>query len=177
MWRTIKFQHRHGIGLDRLKGGQENGPIAYPVLVSHNGTNFDFPILRFRGILYRDKLSDEGIRGLKVFLDAEDKWEDSRANYFSKASRFHVDTCQFFGGSKISLKELCALYGINTKTTASGNQVEELFRKGEFEVIGKYCAEDVLGLARVFNLILQAKGEEGLVLPSGIEDCELEVMR
>ncbi len=43
--------------------------------------------------------------------------------------------------------------------------------------IARYCAEDVLTLARIYSRFLEAKGEKPLVLPLSYEECEIEIKR
>ncbi|NPA17381.1 hypothetical protein [Persephonella sp.] len=171
-YRAIKRSSEENIITDTTRN---NAPIHHPVLVSHNGLKFDLPVLYMWGIKKYESLSGLARDGLREFLNDRDSFENNRPNYTKRFSRFQLDTVELFPYS--SLKSICYLYGIEVKTEMEGDGVEEFFREGKLHEIGRYCAEDVLSLARVVNMILRAKGENQLHLPdSHIEDCELRVV-
>ncbi|WP_457640276.1 hypothetical protein [Persephonella sp.] len=151
--------------------GRNNEPIYHPVLVSHNGLQFDLPVMYMWGLKFQDVLSDKAREGLRELLNDEDSFENTRPNYRKRFSKFQIDTIEFFVRS--GLKAVCHFYGIEVKSEAEGSEVDVLFKNGEFEKIGLYCAEDVTALAKVVNLLLKAKGDNGLYLPEDHRECEV----
>ncbi|AWB10340.1 hypothetical protein TDSAC_0987 [Thermodesulfobium acidiphilum] len=155
------------------KSKQRN--LTYPIIVTYNGQSFDMPILTLQAIKYYDLLSQEAKDGLKEYLDTNDKWENNRPNYTSRNTIYHIDT-YLLTNSYSSLKALCMLNGIECKTQMNGKQVGEYFRENKLEDIAFYCAEDVLSLAKLFNKINIARGNNSLILPENLEQCEIKIL-
>jgi len=171
-YRAIKRSFEENIITETTRN---NAPIHHPILVSHNGLRFDLPVLYMWGIKNFDNLSKLAREGLGDYLNNRDSFENNRPNYTKRFSRFQLDTVELFPYS--SLKSICYFYDIQVKTEMEGDGVEGFFRDGKMEEIGRYCAEDVLSLSRVVNMILKAKGEGELHLPdSHVNDCELRVV-
>ena len=147
----------------------------YPVIVTHNGQSFDMPILTLRAIKYYDTLSENAKNGLKEYLDTSDKWENDRPDYTSRNTLYHIDT-YLLTNSYSSLKALCMLNEIDSKTQMDGKQVAKYFKDNKLEEIALYCAEDVLSLAKLFNKINIARGNNSLVLPENFNQCEVNVL-
>jgi DNA polymerase elongation subunit (family B) len=149
--------------------------LQYPTIITHNGQNFDMPILTLQAIKYFDLLSENAKNGLKEYLDTSDKWERERPNYSSKNTNYHKDTYLLLN-SYSSLKALCMLYGIDCKTQMDGRQVGEYFNNNRLEEIALYCAEDVLSLAKLFNRINIARGNDSLIIPESLNQCEVKIL-
>lgn len=149
--------------------------LQYPVLVTHNGQSFDMPILTLQAIKYYDSLSENAKNGLKEYLDTSDKWEKDRPNYTSKNTSYHKDV-YLITNSYSSLKALCTLNGIETKTQMDGKQVIDYYNDNKLEDIAFYCAEDVLSLAKLFNKINIASGNDSLILPEHFNQCEVKIL-
>jgi len=147
----------------------------YPIIVTHNGQNFDMPILTIQAIRFYDLLSEQAKMGIKEYLDTSDRWENSRPNYTSKNSMYHIDT-YLLTNSYSSLKALCTLNGIDCKTQMDGKQVAEYFKDNKLKEIALYCAEDVLSLAKLFNRINIARGNDSLILQNDLNQCEIEIL-
>jgi len=165
LYGLTKFSENKNIGV-MLK----NDKFKYPVLVSHNGFNFDLPILNIRAIKNYDSLSDKAKEALKEYLNDSDKWENGRANLTNKNSKFNLDTYSIFN---FNLKSICHLLGIEVKNTMDGSKVQEYYKEGKYRDIGLYCAEDVLALAKVLNKLIIAKGQNPLPLPESLEECSI----
>ncbi|WP_022670418.1 hypothetical protein [Hippea alviniae] len=146
--------------------------FSYPFLVSHNGLKFDLPILTMRAIQHYDSLSKEAKEGLRKYLDDSDKWEKEKANYTKQYSTYQIDTYNFF---RTNLKALAILYGFEAKTFMDGSEVKEYYENMRFNEIAKYCAEDVLNLAKIFNKLLIAKEGKNIAVPERIDECEIIV--
>jgi hypothetical protein len=149
--------------------------LLYPTIITHNGQNFDMPVLTLQAIKYFDLLSDNAKSGIKEYLDTSDRWEKDRPNYTSKNTSYHIDTL-WFTNSYSSLKALCALNNIETKTIMDGSKVREYFNNNKLEEIALYCAEDVLSLAKLYNRINIAQGNDSLILPDNLDQCEVKVL-
>jgi DNA polymerase elongation subunit (family B) len=108
----------------------------FPVFCAHNGKKFDFPYLARRML----------INGMKVLpsLDTRDKkpWEIE-----------HIDTQEMwrFGDMAYpSLELLASVLGIPFKKELEGNEIGDVYRRGDVKRIADYCAGDVVALARTF---------------------------
>lgn len=101
-------------------------------LIHHNGKGFDIPVLTYRAMRH----------GLQMPVRMNDY--DIRYRY----SRHNVDLVDEFSNYGASswpkLKHLGQLIGIPFKKTGEGNQVLEMFKKGELDLIEHYCYEDVM---------------------------------
>ncbi len=114
-----------------------------PRLVSFNGRGFDMPMLLIRAMKYN--------LSLHAFFDnnnpslGKNKWENYRQRY---SEGFHTDLLdslgQFGAVRGLKLDTLCTMMGIPGKYDVSGDQVMELFHRGELDKIREYCQSDVL---------------------------------
>lgn len=101
-------------------------------LIHHNGKGFDIPL-----ILYR---------AMKHHLQLPPRLNTQDIRYrFSKDNVDLVDEFSNYGASSFpKLKHLGLLIGVPFKQTGEGNQVLEMFEKGELKKIEHYCLEDVI---------------------------------
>lgn len=101
-------------------------------LIHHNGKGFDIPVLTYRAMKH----------GLQMPVRMHDY--DIRYRY-SKHNVDLVDEFSNYGASSWpKLKHLGQLIGIPFKQTGEGNQVLEMFRKNQLDLIEHYCYEDVM---------------------------------
>jgi len=114
-----------------------------PKLVSFNGRSFDMPMLLVRAMKY--SLSVPSYFETDNKMLNKSKWDNYRYRY---SDRFHVDVMDHiseFGAVRgLKLDLLCTMMGIPGKFDVSGDQVLELFYKGEQKKINEYCQSDVL---------------------------------
>jgi hypothetical protein len=160
----ITFSSKKDIGIF----SKNDRKINYPVLVTHNGTNFDLPVITLKALKYYDSLSDTSKNALSEYLNDKDKWEDSRPNYTNKNSKFNLDTNNIWN---FTLKSICTLFEIEVKNTMDGSKVEEYYNQGKYDKVAKYCAEDVFALSKVLNKLLIAKGDKPIPLPETLDEC------
>ena len=101
-------------------------------LIHHNGRGFDLPLLTYRAMKYNLQMPlrlnhhDIRYRFSKVNIDLMDEFSNYGASTYPK------------------LKHLGQLIGVPFKQTAEGNEVLEMFRRGELQQIEHYCYEDVM---------------------------------
>lgn len=123
-------------GEDEKQGLQEifNAISTYKDfgLIHHNGKGFDIPVLTYRAMKH----------GLQMPVRMHDY--DIRYRY-SKHNVDLVDEFSNYGASSWpKLKHLGQLIGIPFKQTGEGNQVLEMFRNKQLDLIEHYCYEDVM---------------------------------
>jgi predicted PolB exonuclease-like 3'-5' exonuclease len=109
-----------------------------PQLVTFNGSSFDLPVLRYRGMIH--KVSAAGL---------------SARPYFHRYTDDAVDLCDvlssFAPGAKASLQELCRVMGLPGKPDAiNGSEVDRYFREGRIREIADYCESDLVNTYRVW---------------------------
>ena len=140
------------IKVNKIEGEDECAMIAAffgfierfaPRLVSFNGKNFDMPVLVLRALKHNIRAS--------AYLDTvSDKWN----NYKTRFSELkHCDLFESLGGSGargLRLDTVCAMAGLPGKYDIHGDQVMQLFYKGEFEKIHEYCESDTLNTYMLF---------------------------
>lgn len=101
-------------------------------LIHHNGRGFDLPLLTYRAMKHNLQMPlrlnhyDIRYRFSKVNIDLMDEFSNYGASSFPK------------------LKHLGQLIGVPFKQTAEGNEVFDMYRRGELEQIEHYCYEDVM---------------------------------
>jgi predicted PolB exonuclease-like 3'-5' exonuclease len=101
-------------------------------LIHHNGRGFDLPLLTYRAMKHNIQMPlrlnhyDIRYRFSKVNIDLMDEFSNYGASSFPK------------------LKHLGQLIGVPFKQTAEGNEVFDMYRRGELEQIEHYCYEDVM---------------------------------
>jgi 3'-5' exonuclease len=101
-------------------------------LIHHNGRGFDLPLLTYRAMKY----------GLQ--MPARLSHHEIRYRY-SHANIDLMDEFSNYGASSYpKLKHLGHLIGMPFKQTAEGNEVLDMYRRGELEKIEHYCYEDVM---------------------------------
>ncbi len=101
-------------------------------VIHHNGKGFDLPLITYRAMKHGLQLPPR--------LNAHD------IRYrFSKHNLDLMDEFSNFGASSFpKLKHIGTLIGIPVKVTGEGNEVLEMFRKGDLDRIENYCYEDVM---------------------------------
>jgi predicted PolB exonuclease-like 3'-5' exonuclease len=114
-----------------------------PKLISFNGRSFDIPMLLTRAMRYN--------LSCPAYFDTDNKelgkskWDSYRYRY---SDRFHVDLLDHisdFGAVRgMKLDHLCTMAGLPGKYDVSGDQVMDLYLKGEIEKIKEYCESDTL---------------------------------
>jgi predicted PolB exonuclease-like 3'-5' exonuclease len=101
-------------------------------LIHHNGRGFDLPLLTYRAMKH----------GLQMPMRMNHR--EIRYRY----SNHNIDLLDEFSNYGASswpkLKHLGYLINIPFKQTGEGNEVLEMFRRGELEKIEHYCYEDVM---------------------------------
>jgi predicted PolB exonuclease-like 3'-5' exonuclease len=79
------------------------------------------------------------------------KWDNYRSRY---SENFHLDlldSLSHYGAVRgMKLDTICQMAGIPGKFDVSGDQVLELYYKGELEKIKEYCESDVLNTYLLF---------------------------
>lgn len=103
---------------------------ANEALVGHNVKNFDIPFLAKRYLFH-------GMEVPQALKSAGKKPWDLP----------HVDTMElmrFAGDCSMSLRSACFLLGLgDPKADCNGGEVYDLFKRGEFDKIGRYVESDV----------------------------------
>ncbi len=129
--------------------------LEFPLLVSHNGTRFDIPVLTAHALKHLNLLSPIAREGLKLFL-REKEYENRRAaKYTKRYTDFAIDLLDYL---PVGLKKLALFFGFKTEIDLDGSKIAELYQRGEHETIAIYCGEDVLITLKVLNRLLEAKG-------------------
>lgn len=101
-------------------------------LIHHNGRGFDLPLLTYRamkhGLQMPHRLNHRDIRY---------RYSDSNVDLLDEFSNYGASSWP-------KLKHLGYLIGIPFKQTGEGNEVLDMFNRGELEHIEHYCYEDVM---------------------------------
>lgn len=104
-----------------------------PRLISFNGRGFDMPMLLLRALKH-------GINAAQ-YLECENKWE----NYRRGGEDYHSDLMELLGArGGLKLDWAANLAGFPGKFDTHGDQVLDLYCRGEFNKIDEYCQSDVL---------------------------------
>ncbi|MEX2656664.1 MAG: ribonuclease H-like domain-containing protein [Balneolales bacterium] len=139
LWVTDSGEPRQKVawsGTDERKGVLELIDVLSTYkdfgVIHHNGKGFDLPLITYRA--------------MKHGLQLPPRLTAHEIRYrFSKFNLDLMDEFSNFGASSYpKLKHIGALIGIPVKLTGEGDQVLEMFRKGELERIEHYCYEDVM---------------------------------
>lgn len=116
-------------------------------LIHHNGRGFDLPLLTYRSMKH----------GLQMPLRLNS--HDIRYR-FSKANLDLMDEFSNYGASSYpKLKHLGYLIDLPFKKTAEGNEVLEMYQKGELDRIEHYCYEDVMATYIIWLRLRYTCGE------------------
>lgn len=111
-------------------------------LVGHNIKGFDIPFLAKRYMYHGMRVPDA------LRTAGKKPWEIQ-----------HLDTMEmmrFAGDCPMSLRSACFLFGLgDPKAACSGAEVLDLFKRKEFEKIGRYVESDVKFTAQLFKKILE----------------------
>ncbi len=117
-----------------------------PKLISFNGRNFDIPFLMLRSVA----LGIEVSRAL------------AKENRFSHDNHLDLaDLITLYGaGRKYSLDFICRRLGIRSpkEDGIDGGDIQELFKKGEYERIAEYNLRDVLAIAELYERVRASWG-------------------
>ncbi len=101
-------------------------------LIHHNGRGFDLPLINYRSLKH-------GLQQPRRMSHYDIKYRYSQHNVDL------VDEFSNYGASSWpKLNHLGLLLGIPFKQAGEGNQVLEMYRKGELAKIENYCYEDVM---------------------------------
>jgi DNA polymerase elongation subunit (family B) len=106
-------------------------------VITFNGRSFDCPFILIRSALYRIKPSRELM-----------------PNRYSNSHTDLLDQLTFFGVTrKYSLDIWCRFFGIKSPKDEgiTGVDVKELYKKGEYLEIARYCARDLLATRELFD--------------------------
>lgn len=116
--------------------------------VTLNGRGFDTQVLRLQA-------QRQGLYNLRNIARIAD------------AGRYdvsHLDLLDAYGGRGSSLAELCAALSIPVKSSTSGGDVGDLWRRSDVKAIAHYVQEDVLASYLVYlHSIAWREGDEGLI--------------
>lgn len=116
--------------------------------VTLNGRGFDAQVLRLQA--QRHGLYD--LRNIARIADA------------GRYDVAHLDLLDAYGGRGSSLAELCHALSIPVKTSTSGADVGDLWRRGNAKAIAHYVQEDVLATYLVYlHSIAWRQGDERLM--------------
>ena len=114
-----------------------------PKLVSFNGRSFDVPLLMIRAMKYN--LTCRAYFEVENRELGKSKWDNYRYRF---SHRFHIDLMDHiseFGATRgLKLDVLCSLIGAPGKFDVKGDQVMDMYYKGELKQIKEYCESDVL---------------------------------
>ena len=126
-------------------------------LIHHNGKGFDLPVLTYRAMRHSLQMP------LRLH-DHEIRYRYSRHNLDL------VDEFSNYGASSYpKLKHLGHLIGIPFKKTGEGNQVLEMYKRGELDLIEHYCYEDVMA---TYIIWLYHQFTAGQIPPSQFENLK-----
>lgn len=130
-------------------------------VIHHNGKGFDLPLITYRAMRH----------GLQ--LPARLSNHDIRYRY-SRHNLDLMDEFSNFGASSFPrLKHIGALLGIPVKVTGEGDQVMEMFVKGDFKQIERYCHEDVMA---TYLIWLHLQFTNGSMLLREFDDLRTRAM-
>lgn len=114
-----------------------------PKLVSFNGRSFDVPLLMIRAMKYN--LTCRAYFEVENAELGKSKWDNYRYRF---SHRFHIDLMDHiseFGATRgLKLDVLCSLVGAPGKYDVKGDQVMDMYYRGELKQIKEYCESDVL---------------------------------
>lgn len=141
-----------------MKGANEHEILAKfigflnehnPRLVSFNGRGFDLPMIMVRAMRYN--LSSPAYFESENKELNKNKWENYRSRY---DGRFHLDLLDhisdFRAVSGLKLDTLCASLNLPGKYDVHGDQVTDMFFRGELAKINEYCESDTLNTYWLF---------------------------
>ncbi|GAT75421.1 3'-5' exonuclease [Ehrlichia ruminantium] len=132
---------------DLLKGFFQYASSLKPRFVSFNGRTFDFPVLKYRAMVY-------GIQAGCLYK-VGDKWN----NYFQRYSiDWHCDLLDYlsdFGTSaRIKMNEVCSILNFPGKFGTDGSKVIELYDNDKISEIRDYCETDVINTYLVYLRVM-----------------------
>lgn len=138
------FSAAHGDGwdIDCLAFFQEQLQNTHR-LITWNGSNFDVPLL-----MHWAAFLNVPFTNIKPFLKRYDKHWDMRLRWSN------------FSRARFSLDGFCKRLGLKGKHDIDGSQVREVWGRGEYDRVVRYCQEDVfhtyLTYLRYMKVILGA---------------------
>jgi predicted PolB exonuclease-like 3'-5' exonuclease len=133
-----------------------------PQLVTFNGSSFDLPVLRYRGMVHA--VAAPGL---------------SSRPYFNRYTEDAIDLCDLLSSfsfqGKATLHELCRVMGLPGKPDGmGGGDVEKYYREGRIREIAAYCEGDVVNTYRVWLRYELFRGRLGDAAFRASEACLLE---
>lgn len=139
-------------------------------LVSWNGNSFDLPVLQHRALIH-------GIEAPSYWELGEKKPEFKWNNYFSRYHLKHCDLMDFLSKHQYSnrspLDDMARLCGFPGKLSISGQDVWQLYHRGDLAKIQAYCETDV---ANTYLLFIRFQLNRGKVSRQRYEE-ETERLR
>ncbi len=106
-------------------------------IITFNGRGFDCPFILIRSALYRIKPT-----------------KDLMPNRYNSSHTDLLDQLTFFGITRrYGLDIWCRFFGIRSpkEEGITGHEVKELFMKGQYLEIARYCARDLIATKRLFD--------------------------
>lgn len=106
-------------------------------IITFNGRGFDCPFILIRSALYKIKPS-----------------RDLMPNRYNSSHTDLLDQLTFYGVTrKYSLDVWCRFFGIRSpkEEGISGVNLKELFQKGQYLEIARYCARDLIATKKLFD--------------------------
>lgn len=101
-------------------------------LIHHNGRGFDLPLLTYRAMKHGLQLPNR-----LSHYEIKYRYSDHNVDLLDEFSNYGASSWP-------KLKHLGYLIDIPVKKTGEGNEVLEMYRRGELEQIEHYCHEDVM---------------------------------
>ena len=118
-----------------------------PKLISWNGSNFDLPVLHYRGLLHK-------VNAKRYWETGEDDQNFKWNNYLSRFHNRHIDLMDVLSGYNpkafAPLAEISSMLGLPGKMGMDGSQVWGKYLAGEITTIRNYCETDVLNTYLVY---------------------------
>lgn len=111
-------------------------------IVSYNGNDFDFPVMRMRAIL-QDVPVAAG-----MYSQLTSRYDNT----------FHYDLYKILEGwykkPYVPLEYYLQLFSLGTKGGMDGSMVYPMYQEGKYSAIMDYCKSDVLSTAKLFCRVL-----------------------
>ena len=130
-------------------------PNKFPMLITFNGKQFDFPTLILRsmqynfGVDWQEKDLIHIKKGISEYFIDYDKWENARPNYNAPFSKYNYDLSQKIGSPVGGLSTICKLNNISIKESGSGSEVWDYYKEQDFSRIQTYVEEDTIATTRL----------------------------
>jgi len=146
-----------------FKGVQKYSPI----LVSWNGSGFDFPVLHYRALKY-------GITARRYWETGDGDTSFRWNNYFNRYHWRHVDLMDVLSGyergARAPLEHIALMLGLPGKMGMHGSKVWGAYKAGEIGKIRAYCETDTLNTYLIYQRFELMRGN--LTAQSYARECE-----